>query len=436
MTAVPVRRSRLLPAESLSARHARRLVHDALAAAGREEWRDDAELAVSEVVTNAVLHAHTELQVTVVVTADQLRVEVADHNPAMPTQRGYGQQATTGRGMALVAAVTHSHGVTATPDGKVVWFTVGGAVPTDADPSAGWEEPVAQPAQPGRRVVLRGMPLTLWIAARQHHDALLRELALQRAGTSNPGSDLAAADEARRLVARAVDVAAAAARLEGARAGALPAGHPTTVDALGAADLELVVPDAVAPAFAVLQDVLDEGEALAAQEQLLVRPGLPEVIAVRDWACEQVISQLAGGPPAAWPGTDAERFTTDVLRDGVVDWDPALVRDSDRGAVAADDANRIVAVSRPLAETMGWAPEELVGRRVVALVPHRFREAHVAGFTRHLTTGEAHALGVDLVLPVLYRDGSEHPCAFLIEANRTVAGRAVYVAWITPITAD
>jgi PAS domain S-box-containing protein len=40
--------------------------------------------------------------------------------------------------------------------------------------------------------------------------------------------------------------------------------------------------------------------------------------------------------------------------------------------IAADDANRIVAVSRPLARLLGWRPEDLAGRRVVTVVPPRF----------------------------------------------------------------
>jgi len=115
-----------------------------------------------------------------------------------------------------------------------------------------------------------------------------------------------------------------------------------------------------------------------------------------------------------------------------IDWDPSQISDSDRGAVAADDSNRIIAISRPLADRLGWDPADLVGRRVVAIVPPQFREAHVAGFTRHLTTGEAHALGVELDLPVLRADGTEVLCSFFIEAHRTPSGRAVYVSWVTP----
>jgi PAS domain S-box-containing protein len=113
-------------------------------------------------------------------------------------------------------------------------------------------------------------------------------------------------------------------------------------------------------------------------------------------------------------------------------WDASAVRDADRGVVAADDANRIIAVSRPLAAELGWEVDDLVGRRVVALIPPPLREAHVAGFSRHLHTGEAHVLGVPLRLPVLRADGSEVECDFLIEQADADGGRPVYLAWITP----
>jgi PAS domain S-box-containing protein len=184
-----------------------------------------------------------------------------------------------------------------------------------------------------------------------------------------------------------------------------------------------------------MQDTLDAGERLAKEGKLLVRPALPEIVAVRDWACEQVISQLAGGSPVPWPGTAQERFETTVNdRDSPEElvWDDTPVRTSDRGVVAADDANRIVGVSEPLAALLGWEVEALVGRRVVTLIPPALREGHVAGFSRHISTGEAHILGVPLELPVLHADGSEILCRFLVEQEDT-GGRPVYLAWIEPV---
>jgi len=193
-----------------------------------------------------------------------------------------------------------------------------------------------------------------------------------------------------------------------------------------------VEPD-VSAAFAALTDALDVAERLATAGKLLARPGLPEIVAVRTWICEQVVAQLAGLPGSPWPGTAQEHFETAVSAlTEESRWDDSTVRDADYGAVAADESNRIVAVSRPLAELLGWAVEDLVGRRVVTLIPARLREAHVAGFTRHLTTGEAHVLGVPLVLPVLHADGREMEYRLLIERVPGSGDRAVFVATVEP----
>jgi PAS domain S-box-containing protein len=287
-------------------------------------------------------------------------------------------------------------------------------------------------------VELRSMPATLWLAAREHHDALLRELVLLQAwpgGAAAGIGDLAAADAARMTIGAALDAAVQQARDRGAATVPLPEYHPGALPAVPQA-LDLVVPVArdQAPSFAELQDVLDHGERLAAEGRLLVRSGLPEIIAVRDWAAEQVIAQVAGSPPAPWPGADHERFTADVDPRAVpAGWDRAKVDDADVGLIAVSEDNRICAISAVLTELLGWSADELVGRRVVAIVPPRFREAHVAGFSRHLSTGEARALGVHLRLPVLTRAGQEVECEFLIESEPAPGGHVVYLAHITPV---
>jgi PAS domain S-box-containing protein len=277
------------------------------------------------------------------------------------------------------------------------------------------------------------------MAAREHHQALLRELVLYLAEhpeeTSAP--DLALADEARTLIWNALSEEVERARDDGSALSPLPAGHPSLLPVVPAhVDLRLRVPLRLGASFGALQDALDVAERLAVADLLLARPGLPEVIAVRDWACEQVVAQLTDVPPSAWPGTDQERFLSlvhDRDEPALPDWDTSIVTRSERGVVAADDANRIIAISPALAAATGWEPSDLVGRRVVALIPPSLREAHVAGFTRHLSTGQAHVLGVDLELPVLHRDGSEVLCHFLVERADVMSGRPVYLAWISPV---
>ena len=439
-----------LAASPRSAGDARRFVRQLLDDAGRPSWSEAAALAVSELVTNAVLHAHTEVELTVVTAADHLRIEVRDDNPALPAARSYDDHATTGRGLGLVAAVSDSHGVESLgAAGKVVWCSITAGLAEDDLDGEGrgtaWDDHVdravapAAPAGPDAvQVLLRQMPATLWLAAREHHDALLRELALLRL-SADPSADLsdvalAAVDAARARIDAAVDADLERARDTGTAAVPLPQYHPGALPAVPPTmQLVLQVRPSDADDFARLQDVLDEGERLAADGRLLVRPGLPEVVAVRDWACEQVIAQVGGAPAGPWPGVDDARFTGDVDAGAApAGWDDATVREAAVGAIAVDEANRVVAVSRPLAALLQWAPSELVGRRVVAIIPPRYREAHVAGFTRHLATGDARALGVDLDLPVLRADGTELACRFRIESTPTPAGRIVYVAWISP----
>ena len=457
-----VRRVLPLPATPRSAGDARRFVRGVLTETGRDAWSDAASLAVSELVTNAVLHAHTEVELAVVTAADHVRIEVRDDNPVLPAARSYDDHATTGRGLELVAAVSDSHGVDSLgAAGKVVWCCLSAAHQQEEDDRSGdapvtaWDEGVeltaaverAAPVPDAVPVVLQGMPATLWLAAREHHDALLRELALLRmsaeraADPSDPSdpsdADIAAVDAARARLDAAVDADLERARDAGVAVVPLPQYHPGALPAVPPRmDLHVQVPRTDADAFAVLQDVLDEAERLARADRLLVRPGLPEVVAVRDWACEQVIAQVAGSPAKAWPGTDDDRFSTDVDRHALPPgWDDTVVREARVGAIAVDEANRVVAVSRPLAQLLQWEVGELVGRRVVAIVPPRYREAHVAGFSRHLSTGDARALGVELDLPVLRADGTEVDCRFLIESTPTPGGRVVYLAWITPVDA-
>jgi len=438
-----VERSLTFPPDSSSPAAARRMLGAVLEDCGRADWRDDAELALTELTTNALLHAHTEMTVRISCDEQLLHVEVEDKSPAVPVARDYGREASTGRGLALVAAITHEHGMTRTDTGKIVWFALNALTEetfeTDIDalldawrdddlPAPPW------PTPPGRSVTLAGFPPTLWLAAAEMHDALLRELALFRTGRDRNTSDLAAADQARFAVRSAL--VAALAR-QGTRAQArspLPPGHPARLqDVPLVLDLEIPVGTEAPEQFAALQDVLDEANRLAVDGQLLTQPALPEVIAVRDWAAEQVISALSGQAPMPWPGADAEHFAQRLdhaVRE--VDFEVSAVVNGDRTAVVVDGQNRILGISAALAVEIGWEVEDLVGRRVVAIVPPHFREAHVAGLTRHLSTGQAHALGVDLQLPVLCADGTEVLCDFWIDADRSRNGQPVYIAYISP----
>ncbi len=91
------------------------------------EWGCDhlAEIVVlltSELVTNAILHAGSPVEVTLYREADSVRVEVHDASTAHPVVHHYENEAMTGRGLALISALATKWGVTDRDDGKSVWF--------------------------------------------------------------------------------------------------------------------------------------------------------------------------------------------------------------------------------------------------------------------------------------------------------------------------
>ena len=86
---------------------------------------DDAVLAASELVTNAVLHARSAVRLRLVTDGPALRVEVYDENTRLPVPGASGPDATTGRGIGVVSAVAASWGMELQGDGKVVWAEFG-----------------------------------------------------------------------------------------------------------------------------------------------------------------------------------------------------------------------------------------------------------------------------------------------------------------------
>jgi anti-sigma regulatory factor (Ser/Thr protein kinase) len=113
-----------LPPDHTAASRARRFVSSTLRSWGCDGAISDAELLVSELVTNAILHAHSSATVTIDRGTQRLRVAVCDGSTAPPRVRDYGLQAVTGRGMLLVDRIARRWGVELDGEGKCVWFEV------------------------------------------------------------------------------------------------------------------------------------------------------------------------------------------------------------------------------------------------------------------------------------------------------------------------
>jgi len=87
------------------------------------EMVNDAMVVVSELVTNAVVHAHSGCEVRARIAASSvLRLEVIDAGPGTPDPQVATEEDEHGRGLVLVSALSAAWGVDSLPDGrKLVW---------------------------------------------------------------------------------------------------------------------------------------------------------------------------------------------------------------------------------------------------------------------------------------------------------------------------
>lgn len=84
---------------------------------------EDVLLLVSELVTNAVLHAGTDTRVSATAQDGRITVSVSDDDPHhAPVVAQRGAMATNGRGVMLVDALASRWGVDLREGSKVVWF--------------------------------------------------------------------------------------------------------------------------------------------------------------------------------------------------------------------------------------------------------------------------------------------------------------------------
>ncbi|RSN48704.1 ATP-binding protein, partial [Actinomadura sp. WAC 06369] len=399
---------RLLPPRPDSPALARRFVRDRLTGVAAPDTVDSAVLAVDELVTNAVLHARTEIEVSLR-TGAAVHARVTDrapHRGLVPWRRH--PYTDTGRGLYLIERLTDRYGVDTDEHGKTVWFEVGG--PRAPAPSS-WGPP-DPPGGARRTVTLVDVPWELCMAARQHRHAVLRELLLSAAA----GDPLGVAPDALRTAHDANNMLSAWL----AAADRDPDADIRTLD--------LSVPADAAPALAALRDVLDRADDATRTEALLSRPPLPQSADLRHWLLDELIGRLdEDRPPTAW--TVAARDPTPMP------WDADQIRQSLLPTVATDDRHRITAVNEAAADLLGWDADELLGRRLTVLIPEHLRDRHVAAFTSLLLTGRPRILGRAVPLPALHRDGRTVPVRLLIQGQEKDDGHTVFVAQLFPRTA-
>ena len=119
-------RARTLPAQPVSSLLGRRFAVSALPPDADEDAEESVAMVISELVSNAVRHAHDDVDLTVTDEEDGTRVAVTDDDDREPTLSRQDEELESGRGFTIIDAIADETGVAPRPrGGKVVWARLG-----------------------------------------------------------------------------------------------------------------------------------------------------------------------------------------------------------------------------------------------------------------------------------------------------------------------
>ncbi len=296
-----------LDPEPRSVGDARAWVVGQLTSLGRDDLVDAARLGVSELVTNAILHAVPPIVVRVGGTPVHPRVEVHDGSAEPPRVGDMSDDArllaTIGRGLSIVATYSRTWGAETSPEGKVVWFE-----PASEGDLTGTEEPAVgeitdlawllddpgvdgDDAQERVQICLLGLPVRVFAHYRLWYHELRRELRLlaishhREYPVAVELSELTATVEAERRRTHGTELLDAA-----------------VASGLDRTDLVYDCPASAPATMARLRRVLHQADAFCQEQQLLTAAPTPQLVELREWYLGEFERQADGEEPRPWPG--------------------------------------------------------------------------------------------------------------------------------------
>jgi hypothetical protein len=288
---------------------ARSWVSKILSEIGRDDLVDAAQLGVSELVTNALIHSQPPLSVRVRVTVDHPRIVVVDSSPVPPQRAPNAPEpdevddfnlTTFGRGLDLVAMMSSRWGSDLAHDGrsKSVWFEPSRHARVEDhlegeififDPDLADSPEILD----GERMPLQllGVPARLFGEMRRFHFEIRRELRLL-AMTAPEDYPLATqitqvfvqADRERRS-------SAGISRLDKA----IASGEQTV-------DLHYEVPVSTPATMARIRDLLDEVYDVFSGDHLLALRPPDLLVDLQNWYFTEFERQGRGEEPLRWSG--------------------------------------------------------------------------------------------------------------------------------------
>jgi hypothetical protein len=282
---------------------ARRWAIQACAEIGRDDLAECAELGVSELIGNAILHGEAPIRMRMRGTREHPRIEVSDASrrppvlPAPHTRHPIEDDPliTFGRGLDIVARCATAWGADIDKDGKVVWF-----VPAAEPGTAGVEgvitgiegdqqDPEA-PANPVQ-VEVREVPLRTLHASQTQWSELRREVRLLSLAHEDDYPLAKSLSELFGDLDRVLRETIHSDKIESA----LASGAATT-------DLRVEVPKSSAATIVEFLDLLDLADEFCQKQRLLSLARTAEQRRFQRWLFGELVRQQRGESPQPWPG--------------------------------------------------------------------------------------------------------------------------------------
>jgi hypothetical protein len=266
---------------------------------GREDLAEDVAMLVSELVSNGVIHAKTEMRLTVELAGEGVRVALADDSAAMPRFAGADLQAISGRGLVIIDRLAERWGVERLPQGgKVVWVEIDapstdqGTVEEEEGPLALWvDDAVGTDEWPALTAVPVRVEVDVkaLVESRHETDSQIRDMQLLGLAADQESQETSSAPElvalAQQLDRALHDFRDARRQIQTQALAAQRAGVSRTV-------LELYLEPDSAPAARRFLEALEAADALTAAGVLLVPPSSQATRDIRRYYVESIIDQL------------------------------------------------------------------------------------------------------------------------------------------------
>ena len=290
-----------LPPSSDSAHAARIAVSDVLLRWGRGDLIDSVALVTTELVANAIMHARTELSLSIEPADAGVKVAVTDGSQALPRWTPSSPTATSGRGLLLVERLSRSWGVEPLPGGgKVVWAQVDDlAVQPDASSLDDLLELWSDEPCPAHPVVETGIAVELdidvqdMLDSRRHTDDLVRELQLM---LLDRASSVPTSEVTNSVVGLAQRLDHAHEEFNDARRQIYRQTLSAAKHRCGRTTLHLQLHRSDAAAARRWLEALDDADLLASGGRLLMPPFPPEMTAFRRTYIAAITRQIDAAP--------------------------------------------------------------------------------------------------------------------------------------------